>query len=180
MNNNRKTVLAFTVVIYLSNRELFPPVGENVHFKSLAATPWLNIRSWYTAKSCLLCRQDTQGARNNLFTSKIYFITCCAQLHQHSVCVILSVSMDYPNPPTAPNPYHHSNMISPVCYLNDLLQLIVSVLDTSVLRPRPYYARFVGVFAKLIILGYRLQRRGFRNHIWPQLNTFEFGCVWID
>lgn len=95
-NNNRKTALSSTVVIKLSNRELTPSVGENVHFKSLATTPWLNIRQrrfMVHGKGLFIMQTRHWRSTKQVIYLSISFISCYAQLHLHSVCVILTVSV---------------------------------------------------------------------------------------
>lgn len=72
-------------------------------------------------------------------------------------------------------------MISPVWYVNDPLQLMLCrclTLQSCVQGPTMCDSN--AVFWKLVLLGYKLQRLAFINHISPQLNTFGFGCVQTD
>lgn len=105
MNNNRKTVLASTLVIELGNREIFLAVGENVHLKSLATTPWLNIRQrrfMIHGKGLFIMQTRHSRSTEQVIYLSIYFITYHARLHLLSVCVILTASMDlFPSTITA-------------------------------------------------------------------------------
>lgn len=97
----------------------------------------------------------------------IFYFVLCTIAPAFSLCYFNRICF---------TPNHNSNMISPVWYLNDPLQLIVSMFDTSVLHPRPHDVRFFAVFSETYYI--RLQASATRLQK-PHLTAVKYFGVWL-